>query len=356
MAEETTKKATTGFFSPLPWRRLGLLGGLCLLLAACAGPAEETLLQGATMGTSYSVKLVDLPAEQDLQALQTELERRLEQVNAAMSTYLPDSELSRFNQNPSTDWVTASPKLLAVLQTAQEISRLSDGAFDISVGPLVNLWGFGPTASRGQAPSLDQIQAARKRVGYQLLQLRADPPALRKARPDLYLDLSAIAKGYAVDLLAAYLNSQGLTNFLVEIGGEVWGRGHNRHGRPWRIAIEKPDPGSRSVHDIVELDGQGIATSGDYRNFFEQAGNRYSHSIDPASGRPVQHALASVTVLAPSVMRADALATALLVLGPERGLALAEQQGLAALFIMREGEGFSTRTTPEFERYRVQPT
>ena len=308
------------------------------------------------MGTGYSVKLVDLPPEIDPQTLQGALDRLLEQVNAAMSTYRADSELSRFNQNQSTDWVEASPQLLGVLQEAQQISRLSDGAFDISVGPLVNLWGFGPGARREQAPSPSEIQAAQARVGYQLLDLRADPPALRKTRPDLYLDLSAIAKGYAVDLLAAYLDSRGLANYLVEIGGEVWGRGHNRHGRPWRIAIEKPDPGSRSVHDVVQLDGQGIATSGDYRNFFEQGGRRYSHSIDPASGHPVEHDLASVTVLAPSVMRADALATALLVLGPERGLALAEHQGLAALFIIREGEGFSAVATPEFERYREQST
>lgn len=332
----------------------GLFAVVCLLLAACTPPPEEILLQGATMGTSYSVKLADAPPGLDAEALQQELEQLLEQVNGAMSTYRPDSELSRFNQYSGSDWVAASPELLSVLEEARAVSRLSGGAFDVSVGPLVNLWGFGPEKHLDQAPSEAEIQAARKRVGYRMLELRESPPGLRKARPDLYLDLSAIAKGYAVDLLAAHLNSLGLNNYMVEIGGEVWGRGHNRKGIPWRIAIEKPDPASRSVQEIIGLDGLGVATSGDYRNFFEQNGHHYSHSIDPGTGRPVAHNLASVTVLAPSVMHADALATALLVLGPERGLELAEQQGLAVLFIIREEEGFREHATPEFARYRVQ--
>jgi thiamine biosynthesis lipoprotein len=249
--------------------------------------------------------------------------------------------------------VPASQGLLKVLEVAQETSRLSDGAFDVTVAPLVNLWGFGPGPMRDGIPDQDQIRSALARVGYQRLHLRSEPPGIRKERPDLVVDLSAIAKGYGVDLVAEHLDALGLENYLVEIGGEVWGKGHNARGTPWRIAIEKPSPAQRSVYAVVRLDGRGIATSGDYRNFFEQQGQRFSHTIDPTSGRPVIHDLASVTVLSPTVTRADALATALLVLGPEQGYRLAEQQGLAALFIIREGDGYKEKQTRLFEQFRV---
>jgi thiamine biosynthesis lipoprotein len=333
---------------------------LCLLALAAALPGcdresapAETLLQGSTMGTSYSVKVVDLPAGLSAKSLQAAIDQILEAVNDSMSTYREDSELSRFNGNPGGDWVPTSPELLGVLEAAQETSRLSDGAFDVTVGPLVNLWGFGPGAARDRIPDDSEIQSAKARVGYRQLHLRSDPPAIKKDLPGLYLDLSAIAKGYGVDAVAAHLESLGLQNYLVEIGGEVWGKGSNARGTPWRIAIEKPSPGERAVYAVVQLDKVGIATSGDYRNYFELQGQRFSHTIDPATGRPVTHALASVTVLGKSVMQADALATALLVLGPERGYRLAEQHDLAALFIMNKDNGFNERATPQFDRYRV---
>jgi thiamine biosynthesis lipoprotein len=200
-------------------------------------------------------------------------------------------------------------------------------------------------------PSDGEIAQARARVGYKKLSARADPPALRKSQPDLYLDLSAIAKGYGVDRIAELLERAGILDYLVEIGGELRGRGHNGHGLPWRIAVERPDPGAREVHSIVELRGFAMATSGDYRNFFERDEMLYSHSIDPRTGRPVTHALAGVTVLAPETARADALATAFLVLGPEAGLALAESLQVAALFIVRTPEGYSDRQTDAFRAY-----
>jgi len=328
---------------------------LSAALAGCerASAPAETLLRGSTMGTSYSVKVVDLPSALTAESLQAQIDQLLEAVNDSMSTYREDSELSRFNRHPGSDWVAASEGLLEVLEIAQETSRISEGAFDITVGPLVNLWGFGPDATPDRVPDEAEIRSALAKVGYRRLHLQRAPPAIRKDLPDLYLDLSAIAKGYGVDAVAAHLESLGLESYLVEIGGEVWGKGHNARGTPWRIAIETPSVGERSVYAIVQLDGQGIATSGDYRNFFEQQGQRFSHSIDPATGRPVTHTLASVTVLGPSVTRADALATALLVLGPERGYRLAEQQGLAALFIMRQGNGFSERATPQFDHHRI---
>jgi thiamine biosynthesis lipoprotein len=221
----------------------------------------------------------------------------------------------------------------------------------VTVGPLVNLWGFGPGRGEDRVPSATEVEEARARVGYARLEVRDPPPAVRKAIPDLYVDLSAIAKGYGVDRVSEYLESQGVGRYLVEVGGEVRGRGRNARGTPWKVAVERPAEGERAAYAVVEVDGVGVATSGDYRNFFEKDGRRYSHTIDPATGRPVTHALASVTVVSDTCMTADALATGLNVLGPEAGYALAEREGIAALFIVREGQGFARRATAAFARY-----
>ncbi len=325
--------------------------GVVLLAAGCDGGADAELLvlRGSTMGTSYSVQLVDAPASLDADALQRRIDALLLDINGLMSTYQPDSELSRFNANASTEWVPVSAELARLVAEAQAISTASGGAFDVTVGPLVNLWGFGPEVKADELPSQDEIDAALARIGYAKLQVRLDPPALRKQQPDLYLDLSAIAKGYGVDRVAVLLTEAGIVNALVEIGGELYGHGHNGRGEPWRIAVEKPDPRARRVFRVVPLLDRGMATSGDYRNFFELDGRRYSHSIDPATGRPVAHALASVTVLGDSTALADAWATALLVSGPERGFALAQRLGLEALLIEHDGEGLVARSTEAFD-------
>ena len=317
---------------------MAIAGALVLLLAGCGPESAKVLaLNGATMGTTYSVQVLPPHADLDPDALQRRIDVLLAKVNALMSTYAPDSELSRFNATQSTDWFAVSPELVKVVDVARQVSDASGGAFDITVGPLVNLWGFGPESRPDALPAQTDIDAARARVGYHKLHTRAEPPALRKDQPDLYVDLSAIAKGYGVDRVATLLESEGLTDYLVEIGGELRGRGVNGRGEPWRIAVERPEAGRRSVFRIVPLHDLGMATSGDYRNFFEVNGKRYSHSIDPSTGWPVQHPLASVTVLADDCMWADAWATALLVLGTEKGHALAESRGLAALFISRIG-------------------
>jgi thiamine biosynthesis lipoprotein len=324
---------------------------VALLLPGCGpGPQQAVLaLRGATMGTTYSVQIPEDPAVAfDRAALAERIKALLAEINALMSTYQPDSELSRFNASASTDWIPASPELVAVIAAAQEVSRASDGAFDATVGPLVNLWGFGPRVTADALPTDAEIAAARALVGWQKLRLRDEPPALRKARPDLYVDLSAIAKGYAVDRVAEVLEAAGITNYLVEIGGELRGRGVNGRGEPWRIAIERPDTERRAIFRVVALQDLGMATSGDYRNFFEVDGERYSHTIDPASGRPVGHRLASVTVLADAAMDADAWATALLVLGPERGMALADAQGIAALFIEHAADALRATASQAF--------
>ncbi|MCG6943328.1 MAG: FAD:protein FMN transferase [Thiohalocapsa sp.] len=308
---------------------------LFLLLAGC-GPREQTLaLAGSTMGTTWSVQVPHPAADLDQAKLYEDISAVLEEVNGRMSTYQPSSELSRFNTATTTDWFPVSAELERLVATALAVSKATGGAFDVTVGPLVNLWGFGPEVHPDEIPPQADIDAARARVGWHRLHTRAAPPALRKDRPDLYVDLSAIAKGHGVDRVAELLEGKGLTDYLVEIGGELRGRGVNAQGEPWRIAIERPDPGRRAALRVVALTDQAMATSGDYRNFFEVNGKRYSHTIDPATGRPVVHDLASVTVVAERCGDADAWATSLLVLGPQKGMALANKRGLATLFVER---------------------
>jgi len=324
---------------PLPAVLLATCAAVALAVLSGCGPREHTLsLVGTTMGTSWSVQVPHPPQRLDQADLYERISAELEAVNERMSTYQTDSELSRFNAAETTDWLPVSAELVRLVDTATAVSTLTDGAFDITVGPLVNLWGFGPEVKADQLPVQADIDAALARVGWDLLETRSDPPALRKAQPDLYVDLSAIAKGYGVDRMAAVLEGAGITDYLVEIGGELRGRGHNADGEPWRIAIERPDPERRAVLRVVALTDLGMATSGDYRNFFKLDGKRYSHTIDPATGRPVAHQLASVTVLAERCAEADAWATALLVLGPARGMTLANDRGLIALFVERFGD------------------
>ncbi|GAB6068213.1 FAD:protein FMN transferase ApbE [Methylothermus subterraneus] len=326
---------------------------LVLFVAGCSQPAKVQFEHfGLALGTSFTVKATRIPPEIDSEKLKAQLEARLEEVDKQMSTYLPDSELSRFNRSESLDWQPVSEDLAKVVATALEVSRWSEGAFDVTVGPLVNLWGFGPDPKRTEAPFAEAIEAAKARIGYQNLEVRLAPPALRKRRPDLYVDLSAIAKGFAVDRLGEYLESLGIYDYLVEIGGEVRVRGKSPRGKGWRIAIEKPVPKVRQIEKVLELSDIAVATSGDYRNYFEADGKRFSHTIDPRTGWPIAHRLASVTVLCHTTMQADALATALMVLGPESGFAKAEKENIAALFIVKENEGgFSEKPTSAFLRH-----
>jgi len=341
------------------YARFSFLLVLLSLLTCCTPAPEHRVmeLRGATMGTFYSIQVVDLPPAIEPARLRDRIEAKLELVNALMSTYRDDSELSGFNRSRTTDWFAVSPALAGLVKEALRTSEVSDGAFDVTVGPLVNLWGFGPGSGGSDTlPTDAEIARAKARVGYRKLSVRSDPPALRKSEPTLCLDFSAIAKGYGVDRLAELLDATGIADYLIEIGGELRGRGHNGQGLPWRIAVERPDPEGRTVHKILVLRSGAIATSGDYRNFFEQDGKRYSHTIDPKTGRPVTHRLASVTVLAPRTTRADALATAFLVLGPQAGFNLAESLQTPALFIIRTPEGYAKLQTSVFVDYlRADP-
>lgn len=319
--------------------------------AACRGPVARPPIHtffGATMGTQYTVRLANPPEQLELAALEERVERTLATVNRQMSTYQADSELSRFNRHAGQDWFPVSADTARVVAAGQKVAQATNGAFDVTVGPLVNLWGFGPGGRASHAPSEAEIAECRQRVGYEHLAVRDDPPALRKARPDLYVDLSAIAKGFAVDQVARLLEQRGIAGYMVEIGGEVRTRGRKPDGSGWRIGIERPDAGVRQIQRVVELADQSLATSGDYRNFFEQQGRRYSHEIDPRTGRALEHTLVSVSVLAADCMTADAWATALLVLGSDLALPTARREGLEVLCILRTPDGFLEQATPGF--------
>ncbi len=315
----------------------------CALLLACtnsAAAAEALSLPGETMGTTYVVKIADPPANLDADALHKSIDAALETVNDQMSTWRPDSELSRFNAADTTDWVSVSPALVTVIAESQRISAATDGAFDVTVGPLISLWGFDHEGRPEKTPTAAEIAAARARCGYRKLDVRADPPALRKSRPDLSVNLSAIAKGYGVDVVADLLDEAGLKNYMVEIGGEVRTRGRNAADKDWHIGVEAPRAGlMHEIYRVVSPGERGMATSGDYRNFFEQDGKIYSHTIDPKTGRPIESGLASATVLADSCMTADAWARAMMSRGPERGMHTAAAQKLSVMLIAREAGG-----------------
>jgi thiamine biosynthesis lipoprotein len=305
-------------------------------------------LAGDTMGTSFNITLVGPPAELDLEQLNAAIHDRLENVDAIASTYRADSELSRFNADPSTDWIRVSPEFCRMVSAANDISIMTQGAFDITVGPLVNLWGFGPEISENDIPTDEEIAAAKARVGYEALETDCDHSVMRKSSADIYVDLSGWAKGYAVDQIANLLDAQKLTDYLVEIGGELRVRGHNAKQQKFSIAIEKPLANDEMAYTLMRLSDVSVATSGDYRNFFEHDGQRYSHSIDPRSGRPISDELAGVSVVSTNTAYADAVATAFLVLGPEDGLALAEKLRIAAYFLVRTDNGIEEKSSSQF--------
>ena len=336
--------------------RRALWLGCAFFLPACSdrfqAPIGETaeLLFGSTMGTYYRVTVASHPETVGEMDLRVAIEERLDEINQRMSTYLPESELSRFNRYSENDWFAVSSDTAVVVAEALRIYERSEGAFDVTVGPLVNLWGFGPSGTRSEVPPAESIDAARRQIGSHHLNVRLFPPALKKSRPELYVDLSGIAKGYAVDALAEVLRAKGVDNFMIDIGGDIFTGGRKGGGALWEIAIESPDTESRSIHRMIPITDRAIATSGDYRNYFEVGGHRYSHEIDPRSGYPIRHSLVSVSVLEGSCIRSDAWATALIVLGLENGFHLAEDENLAAFFIVKGEDGFFNKSTSAFNR------
>ena len=326
-----------------------------VLLCGCERAPREILLSGPAMGTTWTLRVIPDAAGASTGDLHAMVTATLEEIDESMSGYRPDSAVSRFNASSSTQWVDVPASLVAVVDQSLRVGATTGGAFDITVAPLVALWGFGTGRPRGHPPSDDEVAAARALTGQQHLAARPDGHALRKSLPLLSLDLDGIAPGFAVDLIAERLEAAGIERYMIEVGGEVRARGRNAHAGPWRIGIERPDERGRSVARVLHLDAMAVSTSGDYRDFFEVDGMRYSHTLDPRSGRPASHNLAAVTVVRPTATEADALSTALMVLGPGEGFELAERNGWAALFVERTAEGLRPRETTAFRRLSRAP-
>lgn len=325
---------------------------IALVLCGCAGSPRLETLHGKTMGTTWSVKYLR-PAAVDADRLALDLQHELDVVVAQMSTWQADSDLGRYNRAPAETWQSLPAEFYTVLERALQLARDTDGAYDPTVGALVELWGFGPARREREPPSDEAIAAARERVGWQ--RIRLDPVGRRVWQPGgIQLDLSSIAKGFGVDQVARRLDAAGVSSYLVEVGGELRGRGRRPDGRPWQVAIERPDAAAGAVQRLDEvervlsLDDRALATSGDYRHVFEDRGTVYSHHLDPRSGRPVAHRLASVTVAAREAVDADPLGTTIMVLGPEAGMAYAVEHALAVLLIVRTDDGLEERLSPAF--------
>ncbi|MCL4106571.1 UNVERIFIED_CONTAM: hypothetical protein GTU68_009705 [Idotea baltica] len=300
------------------------------------------------MGTTWHVTF--LGSLKDADQVQEGIELQLQRVNDSMSTYQPDSEISRFNDSPKQQAFSLSEDFVAVLSAALLVGVASEGAYDVTVGPIVNLWGFGPELGPDNVPDPAALKALVIKIGQDKLTLDSTNATVSKT-DDLALDFSSIAKGYAVDQIADWLLARGIADFLVEVGGEVRVAGENGRGTNWRIAVESPDDMVGQVAAALTLTDSGIATSGDYRNYFERDGKRYSHTIDPRTGYPVSHDLVSVTVVHPLAVMADAWATALMVMGAEEGMRVALAENLAVYFIRRTEDNYQASHSPMFAAY-----
>lgn len=330
------------------------LGVLLALLAACSGelPYHERSLNGEAMGTTWSIKLYSPISDEQFNTISEESIHLLSDLDQKLSTYKENSEISRFNRSPDTGWQEVSEEFAELVTQALRISELSNGAFDITVSPLVDLWGFSRDSKDNIAfPDTDELTRVKATTGYRHLQARIHPPALKKAMPEVHIDLSAIAKGYAADRLATLLEMHGIINYLAEVGGELKASGISKELRPWLIGVEKPVPGWREIMRAVEVRGNGVATSGDYRNFIEIDGTRYSHTIDPRNGMPTPYKGASVTVIADSSVSADAWATALFILPKDEALGLAEQHRLGVYYVEQAENGFVQTMNSLFADY-----
>lgn len=340
--------------------RMALLS-VVILLTGCdnaSAPATPkaavTVLEGKTMGTFWRVSVVGVDKAR-AEELRTKVQTQLDGDDRLLSTWKNDSALMRFNHSRSTTPWPVNEAMADIVTESLRIGRKTQGAMDITVGPLVNLWGFGPDKQPVSTPTQAQIDAAKARTGLDKLTVinRADRQYLQKSIPDLYVDLSTVGEGYAADHLARLMTEEGISRYLVSVGGALVSRGMNADGQPWRVAIQKPTDRENAVQAIVDINGHGISTSGSYRNYYELDGKRISHVIDPQTGRPITHKLVSVTVIAPTALEADAWDTGLMVLGTEKAQQVVREQGLAVYMIMKKGDGFTTWMSPQFRAFLV---
>ena len=321
-----------------------LILSILLLLTACSEKKTKSTikLHGSTMGTQYHITLI-APKNRhtNIDELKEQVDDLLLKINQQMSTYIPSSEISQFNLYKQQDWFPISNDFAQVVSNAQNISNLTNGAFDITISPLIDLWGFG-AKTQLKIPTDKQITQALQSIGYQYLAVRNEPPALRKLNKNLRIDLSAIAKGFAVDKITGLISQRGYSNFLVEIGGELHSQGSNHKNLPWKIGIVTPNSGISPINNTLLTSNLSIATSGDYQNYFIKDGLRYSHTINPTTGKPVTHKLASITVLHESTMIADAYATALMVMGDKKGKAFSKENHLRINMIIRSASEYQS--------------
>jgi len=327
--------------------RLFGLVSLIVVLSACGNGDSMESFGGPTMGSTYSIKYVrraGLPAAADVRV---EVEKILADIDRQLSTYRSDSDIERFNDLPANRCQKMPASILKLIRVGEQLSEQSEGSYDLTVEPLLNLWGFGPQGREEKVPAEQALAQARQRVGYQHLRIEGDQLCKDAA---VEVDFNSIAAGYAVDTIAARLEALGIHDYLAEATGELKAAGKKLDGSPWRIALEEPRDDQQVAERIVAVDGFGLSTSGDYRNYFEQGGRRYSHTFDARTGAPVSNTLASVTVIHPSALMADGLSTLLLILGPERGWDYAEKHDIGAFFVIRADTGFVTRTSHAFER------
>ncbi|HCI6147328.1 FAD:protein FMN transferase ApbE [Klebsiella quasipneumoniae] len=340
--------------------RAALLG-VCALLSGCdsatsptTSASTATVLDGKTMGTFWRVSVIGVD-EAKAQALRAKVQAQLDADDRLLSTWKNDSALMRFNHAADTRPWPVSEAMADIVTLSLRIGAKTDGAMDITVGPLVNLWGFGPDKQPVATPDAQAIAAAKARTGLQHLQVinQSGRQFLQKDIPDLFVDLSTVGEGYAADHLARLMEQEGISRYLVSVGGALVSRGMNGEGKPWRVAIQKPTDRENAVQAIVDINGHGISTSGSYRNYYELDGKRISHVIDPQTGQPITHKLVSVTVIAPTALEADGWDTGLMVLGPEKAQQVVREQGLAVYMIVKEGEGFKTWMSPQFRTFLV---
>jgi len=330
---------------------------LAIFLSGCFDKEESLTkisLSGRTMGVAYNVTYIDVVKNSDAVANNRKIaiDELLVTVNKQMSTYDKSSELSLFNQSRTLLPFAVSEDTAKVVSESIRLAELTEGKLDITIGPLVNLWGFGPLMKPDRLPSGEELNKALDIVGIENLAVYEN--TLIKSIPQLYVDLSTTAKGFGVDKVAQYLESQNIQNYLVEIGGEVRIKGIPSPVRDWVIAIEKPVSNHRAIQQLISPKNNGLATSGDYRQYFEENGRRFSHIIDPDNGMPINHKLVSVTVIHPSCMTADGLSTAIMLMGPDKGLMFAKTNGIAAYLVTKTDVGFNTVYTPEFKPYLVE--
>ena len=341
--------------------RATLLAAVCVISgcdnATSVSTTEQapvTVLEGKTMGTFWRASVINLDSRHAAE-LRQRIQAQLDADDMLLSTWKNDSALMRFNHSRSTSPWPVSEAMADIVTLSLRIGAKTQGAMDVTVGPLVNLWGFGPDKQPVKIPDRAQIDAAKARTGLKHLTVinQSGTQYLQKDLSDLFVDLSTVGEGYAADHLARLMEQEGISRYLVSVGGALVSRGMNANGQPWRVAIQKPTDKENAVQAIVDINGHGISTSGSYRNYYELEGKRISHVIDPATGEPIQHKLVSVTVISPTALEADGWDTGLMVLGPEQAKEVAREQGLAIYMIIKDGDGFKTWMSPQFETFLV---